>query len=181
MQPVADGFRNYGKGSTRALTEEILVDKAALLTLSPPELTVLVGGMRSLGANFDGSSTGILTSSPGKLNTEYFDNLLSMSTSWAPVEGSSEELFEGKDLDSGKAKYTATRADLIFASHPELRAVAEVYASSDAKQKFLQDFVAAWVKVMELDRYDIKGRKQNNVQYRTRVVPCRLDSIYVCC
>lgn len=146
------------------MTEEILVDKAALLTLSPPELTVLVGGLRALNANFDGSSVGILTNSPGKLNTDYFNHLLDMSTVWSPVDGSNEELFEGKDLDSGKPKYTASRADLIFASHPELRAVAEVYASSDAKEKFVKDFVQAWVKVMELDRYDIKGRKQNNVQ-----------------
>ncbi|KAG0044062.1 Catalase-peroxidase 2 [Gryganskiella cystojenkinii] len=164
LEPIADGFRNYGKGTKRTLTEEVLVDKASLLTLSPPELTVLVGGLRALGANFDGSSTGILTDKPGKLTTDYFVNLLSMSTAWSPVEGYNGELFEGKVLDSGKAKYTASRADLIFGSHPELRAVTEVYGSAGSQAKFVKDFAKAWVKVMELDRYDIKGRKQNNVQ-----------------
>lgn len=164
VEPQADGFRNYGKGTSRALTEELLVDKAALLTLSPPELTVLVGGLRALDANFDGSKHGILTECPGKLTNDYFVQLLDISNTWSPVANSNEELYESKDSDSGKPKYTATRADLIFSSHPELRAVAEVYASSDAKQKFANDFIKAWNKVMELDRYDIKGRKQNNLQ-----------------
>ncbi|KAJ4157963.1 uncharacterized protein LMH87_008512 [Akanthomyces muscarius] len=164
LEPQADGFRNYGKGTSRALTEELLVDKAALLTLSPPELTVLVGGLRALDANFDGSKHGILTDCPGKLTNDYFVQLLDISNTWTPVANSNEELYESKDSESGKLKYTATRADLIFSSHPELRAVAEVYASSDAKQKFANDFIKAWNKVMELDRYDIKGRKQNNVQ-----------------
>lgn len=164
VEPQADGFRNYGQGTSRSLTEELLVDKAALLTLSPPEMTVLVGGMRALDANYDGSQHGIFTSRPGQLTNDYFVNLLNISTVWSPVANTNEELFQGKDLNTGKPKYTATRADLIFSSHPELRAVAEVYGSADAQQKFANDFVAAWAKVMELDRYDIKGRKQNNVQ-----------------
>lgn len=141
-----------------------MVDRASLLTLSPPELTVLVGGLRALDANFDGSKNGVFTDRPGKLTNDYFTNLLNISTVWEPVQGSNNELFNGKDLYSGKPKYTATRVDLIFGSHPELRAVAEVYAAGDAQDKFVQDFVNAWVKVSELDRYDIKGRKQNNVQ-----------------
>ncbi|KAK5991620.1 Catalase-peroxidase 2 [Cladobotryum mycophilum] len=164
LNPQADGFRNYGTGNTRALTEELLVDKASLLTLSPPEMTVLVGGMRALNANYDGSSNGIFTDRPGKLTNDFFVNLLNMSTVWTPIANTNEELFQGKDLSSGKLKYTATRTDLIFGSHPELRAISEVYGSSDAQTKFVNDFVAAWVKVSELDRYDIKGRKQNNVQ-----------------
>lgn len=164
VEPQADGFRNYGKGTTRSLTEEILVDKAALLTLSPPELTVLIGGFRALDANFDGSKHGVFTDSPGKLTNDFFVHLLDVANVWKPIPDSGDELYEAKDMDSGKTKYTATRADLIFGSHPELRAVSEVYASSDAKQKFATDFIKAWTKVMELDRYDIKGRKQNNVQ-----------------
>lgn len=166
LEPQADGFRNFGHGDNRSLTEEILVDKAALLTLSPPEMTVLVGGMRALNANYDGSSVGILTDRPGQLTNDFFSNLLNISTSWAPVANTNDELYTGTDRDSGKAKYTASRADLIFGSHPELRAVSEVYAASDAPQKFVNDFVAAWSKVMDLDRYDVKGRKQNNVQRR---------------
>jgi catalase-peroxidase len=127
-------------------------------------MTVLVGGMRALNANYDGSNLGIFTDKPGQLTNDFFVNLLSMSTAWSPIADTNDELFEGKDRASGKSKYTGTRADLIFGSHPELRAVAEVYASSDAQSKFANDFVAAWTKVMDLDRYDIKGRKQNNVQ-----------------
>ncbi|XWW97872.1 hypothetical protein V2A60_005868 [Cordyceps javanica] len=164
LEPQADGFRNYGKGTTRSLTEELLVDRANLLDLSPPELTVLVGGLRALDANFDGSKHGIFTDNPGTLTNDYFVHLLDVANVWTPVADSNEELYESHDIESGEAKYTATRADLIFGSHPELRAVAEVYASDDAKQKFANDFVRAWTKVMELDRYDIKGRKQNNAQ-----------------
>lgn len=155
LNPVADGFRNYGHGNSRTLTEELLVDKAALLTLSPPELTVLVGGLRALDGNFDGSKNGIFTDKPCQLTNDFFTNLLDMSTVWTPVTGSKDELFEGKDRGSTTVKYTATRADLIFGSHPELRAVAEVYGSADAQKKFVNDFVKAWTKVMELDRYDI--------------------------
>lgn len=137
---------------------------SSLLTLSPPEMTVLVGGMRALNANYDGSSHGVFTDRPGKLTNDYFVNLLNMSTVWEPVQDTQDELFQGKDLYSGKPKYTATRVDLIFGSHPELRAIAEVYGDAGGQEKLVQDFVAAWVKVMELDRYDVKGRKQNNVQ-----------------
>ncbi len=156
VEPQADGFRNYGKGTLRSLTEELLVDKASLLTLSPPELTVLVGGMRALSANYDGSKHGILTDRPGHLTNDFFVNLLSMSTTWSPIADTNEEFFEGKDSQTGDKKYTATRADLIFGSHPELRATAEVYGSQDAGEKFAHDFVKAWTKVMNLDRYDIK-------------------------
>lgn len=164
VEPQADGFRNYGVGNQRSYTEEILVDKASLLTLTPPEMTVVVGGMRALDANYDGSKHGIFTNRPGTLTNDYFVNLLNISTSWSPIANTNDELFQGTDAYSGKPTYTATRADLIFGSHPELRAIAEVYGASDAQQKFASDFVAAWTKVMELDRYDIKGRKQNNVQ-----------------
>ncbi|KAM3505038.1 hypothetical protein MY10362_003181 [Beauveria mimosiformis] len=164
LEPQADGFRNYGKGTSRSLTEELLVDRASLLNLSPPELTVLIGGLRALDANFDGSKHGILTDRPCKLTNDFFVHLLDIANVWAPVENSDGELYKSTDIHSGKVKYTATRADLIFGSHPELRAVAEVYASSDAKEKFAKDFIKAWTKVMELDRYDIKGRKQNNAQ-----------------
>ncbi|KAM0478956.1 hypothetical protein ACHAPX_004934 [Trichoderma viride] len=157
LEPQADGFRNYGKGTTRSLTEEFLVDKAALLTLSPPELTVLVGGLRALNANFDGSSTGILTSRPGTLTNDWFVNLLGSYSTWAVVNGTNEEQFQSVDPKSGKVQWTASRADLIFGSHPELRAITEVYAGSDSASKFTTDFVAAWSKVMDLDRYDVKG------------------------
>jgi catalase-peroxidase len=158
VEPKADGFRNFGHGTASSLTEEILVDKAALLTLSPPELTVLIGGMRALSANFDGSSTGVLTSRPGQLTNDFFVNLLGSYSTWSVVNGTNEELFQSKD-SNGKVQWTASRSDLIFGSHPELRALAEVYGSSDAKTKFANDFVAAWAKVMDLDRYDVKGHK----------------------
>ncbi|KAH8821943.1 catalase D [Xylogone sp. PMI_703] len=164
LEPQADGFRNFGHGDSRSLTEEILVDKANLLTLSPPELTVLVGGMRALNANFDGSSLGILTSKPGKLTNDFFVNLLDMGNVWTPVANTNDEIFTGTDRTTGKTKYSASRADLIFGSHPELRAISEVYAAGNAQSKFVNDFASAWSKVMDLDRYDIKGRKQNNVQ-----------------
>ncbi|CAH0053707.1 unnamed protein product [Clonostachys solani] len=163
LEDKADGFRNYGVGNSRSNTEEILVDKANLLNLSPPELTVLIGGLRALNANYDGSSYGIFTERAGTLTNDFFVNLLDIRTVWSPVAGSNDEYFEGKDRSSGSVKYTATRSDLIFGSHPELRAVAEVYAAGDAQDKFVKDFVKAWAKVSELDRYDIKGRKQNNV------------------
>ncbi|KAF7131331.1 hypothetical protein CNMCM5793_004445 [Aspergillus hiratsukae] len=164
LEPQADGFRNYGHGTARSLTEEYLVDKSALLTLSPPEMTVLVGGMRALDANYDGSKLGIFTDRPGQLTNDFFVNLLNMSTEWSPIANTNDEQFQGIDRQTGKPMYTATRADLIFGSHPELRAISEVYGSADAPAKFVNDFVAAWAKVMDLDRYDIKGRKQNNVQ-----------------
>lgn len=155
LEPMADGFRNYQKKKYTLTTEEILVDKAQLLTLTAPEMAVLVGGMRVLNANFDNSDKGVLTSKPGVLTNDFFVNLLDMATEWAPK--SKDELeFVGKDRATGKAKWNATRADLIFGSNSELRAIAEVYASSDAKQKFVKDFVAAWTKVMNLDRFDLK-------------------------
>ncbi|MEU4191394.1 catalase/peroxidase HPI [Kribbella sp. NPDC026611] len=152
LEPVADGFRNYyGKGN-RLPAEYLLLDKANLLTLSAPELTVLVGGLRVLGTNYDGSRTGVLTDNPGTLTNDFFVNLLDLGTEWHATDDS-QETFEGS-VD-GKVKWTGTRADLVFGSNSELRAVAEVYASDDAQQKFVTDFVAAWHKVMELDRFDL--------------------------
>ena len=154
LEPMADGFRNYLKTAYVFSTEELLVDKAQLLSLTAPEMTVLLGGMRVLEANYDGSSVGIFTSNPGTLSNDYFVNLLDMSTKW---EATSEEaeLFEGKDRTSGELKWTGTRADLIFGSNSELRAIAEVYASSTSQEKFVEDFVKAWTKVMNADRFDV--------------------------
>ncbi|WP_445355652.1 catalase/peroxidase HPI [Microbulbifer sp. EKSA008] len=153
LQPLADGFRNYfGDGYGRTPTE-LLVDKASLLTLSVPEMTVLVGGMRALNANTDSSQNGVLTQRPGTLTNDFFVNLLDMSTVWSK-SAKSEGIYEGKDRKSGQAKWTATPVDLIFGSNSELRAVAEVYASSDGADKFVNDFVQAWTKVMNLDRVD---------------------------
>ncbi len=153
LEPSADGFRNYyGKGN-RLPAEYLLLDKANLLTLSAPELTVLVGGLRVLGANYDGSKLGVLTENPGTLTNDFFANLLDLGTEWKSTDDS-QEFFEARDA-SGAVKWTGTRADLVFGSNSELRAVAEVYASDDAEEKFVQDFVAAWTKVMELDRFDL--------------------------
>ena len=150
LKPIADGFVNYGVGTARSLTEEILVDKAGLLTLSAPEMTVLVGGMRALDANYDGSSYGILTSRPGQLTNDFFVNLLNVSTVWQPIADANQEFFQGDDRSSGQPRYTATRSDLIFGSHPELRAISEVYGSADASEKFANDFASAWSKVRTL-------------------------------
>ncbi|MFG0517767.1 catalase/peroxidase HPI [Kluyvera intermedia] len=154
LKPIADGFRNYRAAPGEATTESLLIDKAQLLTLTAPEMTVLVGGLRVLGANFDESQHGVLTDNVGVLSTDFFSNLLDMRTEWKATDASSE-LFEGRDRMSGEVKYTATRADLVFGSNAVLRALAEVYASSDTKEKFVKDFVAAWVKVMNLDRFDL--------------------------
>jgi len=155
LEPMADGFRNYEKMKYTLTTEELLIDKAQLLTLTAPEMTVLVGGMRALNANYDNSSSGVLTNTPGKLNNEFFVNLLDMNIYWTPT--SEEKLkFEGKDRNTNSTKWTATRADLIFGSNSELRGIAEVYASNDAKEKFVKDFIKAWTKVMNLDRFDLK-------------------------
>ena len=154
LEPIADGFRNYIKTSYTISTEELLLDKAQLLTLSPPEMTVLVGGMRALHTNFDGSKHGYFSTTNNALTNEYFVNLLDMSTEWNAIS-EDKEVFEGKDRKTGEVKWTATRADLIFGSNSELRALAEVYASSTSKEKFVQDFVAAWNKVMMLDRFDL--------------------------
>lgn len=154
LEPKADGFRNYGRGNSRARTEEILVDRANLLGLTAPELTVLVGGLRVLNTNADGSSHGVLTATPGKLTNDYFVNLLDMQTTWAGSDGG--EIWKGTDRATGADKWTATRADLVFGSQSELRAIAEVYAMSDSGDKFVTDFVAAWNKVMNADRFDVK-------------------------
>ncbi|MGE0296336.1 catalase/peroxidase HPI [Pseudonocardia sp.] len=155
LEPVADGFRNYrGKGDTLA-GEYRLVDKANLLNLSAPEMTVLVGGLRVLGANTGGSSRGVLTDAPGTLTNDFFVNLIDMGTEWKAVAGD-DDAFEGHDRASGAVKWTGSRVDLVFGSNSELRALAEVYASDDAKDKFVADFVAAWAKVMDLDRYDVR-------------------------
>jgi catalase-peroxidase len=153
MEPVADGFRNYLKGQYSVPAEALLIDKAQLLTLTVPELTVLVGGLRMLGANVDGAKHGVLTDRPSVLSNDFFVNLLDMGVEWKPA---SRTTFEGRDRKTGASKWTGTRVDLVFGSNAILRAVAEVYASSDAKEKFVQDFVAAWAKVMELDRFDLK-------------------------
>lgn len=155
LEPLADGFRNYKKGKIGAATEALLIDRAQLLTLTAPELTALVGGLRVLGANADGSKHGVFTDKVGTLTTDFFVYLLDMGTEWKAVDAEAEA-FEGKDRKSGKVKYTGTRADLIFGSNSVLRAYAEVYASADGKQKFVKDFVAAWTKVMNLDRFDLK-------------------------
>jgi catalase-peroxidase len=155
LEPIADGFRNYNKGQYTIPTEALLVEKAQLLNLSAPEMTVLVGGMRVLGANANQSKHGVFTNKVGTLSNDYFVNLLDMQNEWKAIDDS-KEVFEGKDRKTGKTNWTATRADLIFGSNSELRALAEVYASNDAKEKFVKDFIKAWTKVMELDRYDLK-------------------------
>ncbi|SDH64786.1 catalase-peroxidase [Chryseobacterium taeanense] len=155
LEPAADGFRNYLKKKFSVSTESLLIDKAQLLTLTAPELTVLIGGMRSLNTNYDGSQHGIFTQRPGVLTNDFFVNLLDMSTQWKAASDDNE-LYEGTDRKTGEKKWTATRADLVFGSNSELRAIAEVYASADAKEKFVNDFVSAWVKVMNLDRFDLK-------------------------
>ncbi|POY39042.1 catalase/peroxidase HPI [Solitalea longa] len=155
LEPKADGFRNYRKTKRPVSTEELLIDKAQLLTLTAPELTVLVGGMRVLDTNFDGAKHGVFTQQTGKLTNDFFVNLLDMNTAWKAM-GDDKELYLGSDRITGQPKWTATRADLVFGSNSELRALAEVYASDDAKEKFVKDFIAAWTKVMNLDRFDLK-------------------------
>ena len=155
LEPVADGFRNYLKPNQHASFEELLVDKAQLLTLTVPEMTVLVGGMRVLGANWNGSDHGVFTDNPGKLTNDFFINVLDLTTTWKGL-ASEDNIFEGRHRASNTFKWTGTRADLIFGSNSELRAISEVYACHDAKEKFVKDFVAAWHKVMNLDRFDLK-------------------------
>ncbi|OOC15019.1 catalase/peroxidase HPI [Dickeya dadantii] len=154
LEPIADGFRNYLKGHYSVAAEALLVDKAQLLTLSAPEMTVLVGGLRVLGANVGQASHGVFTARPGALTNDFFVNLLDMGTTWKAAAGE-EGVFEGRDRVSGDLKWTGTRVDLIFGSHSQLRALAEVYGSTDAQAKFVHDFVAAWTKVMNLDRFDL--------------------------
>ncbi|GAB5501469.1 catalase/peroxidase HPI [Pyruvatibacter sp.] len=155
LEPAADGFRNYARAKFSVSAEELLVDKAQLLTLSAPEMTVLVGGMRVLDTNADGSKHGVFTSTPGALTNDFFVNLLDMATAWKPVD-SDEEVFEGRDRATDAVKWTGSRVDLVFGSNSQLRALAEVYAQDDAKEKFIVDFVLAWTKVMEADRFDLK-------------------------
>ncbi|MEJ2520252.1 MAG: catalase-peroxidase, partial [Desulfuromonadales bacterium] len=154
LEPKADGFRNYLKTKYAVSAEEMLVDRAQLLTLTAPEMTVLVGGMRVLNANFGQSQHGVFTKRPETLTNDFFVNLLDMSTTWKATS-EDEDVFEGRDSESGELKWTGTRVDLIFGSNSQLRAVAEVYGSEDAQEKFLHDFIAAWNKVMNLDRFDL--------------------------
>jgi catalase-peroxidase len=154
LEPIADGFRNYQKGKYTVSAEELMLDKAQLLTLTAPEMTVLVGGMRALNANVGQSKNGVFTKQPGALTNDFFVNLLDMGTSWKPVSDA-EDVFEGRDRKTGEVKWTGTRIDLIFGSNSQLRAIAEVYAGLDAQKKFVKDFAAAWNKVMNLDRFDL--------------------------
>jgi catalase-peroxidase len=154
LEPKADGFRNYKKANYAFVTEEMLVDKAQLLTLTAPQMTVLLGGMRVLNTNFNGSKHGVFTKNPETLTNDFFVNLLDLGTTWKATDETGET-FEGTDRATGSHKWTATRADLIFGSNSELRALVEVYGSSDSKEKFLKDFITAWNKVMNLDRFDL--------------------------
>jgi catalase-peroxidase len=157
LEPRADGFRNYINGNRHQFmaAEEALVDRAQLLTLTAPEMTVLLGGLRVLGANFGKSPHGVFTDRPETLTNDFFVNLLDMATEWQVVPAS-EGVYEGRDRATGEFRWTGTRVDLIFGSHSQLRAVAEVYASADAQEKFVGDFVKAWAKVMDLDRFELK-------------------------
>ena len=152
MEPLADGFRNYLRKRYSVSTEALLLDRAQLLTLTGSEMTALVGGLRVLGANHEQSKHGVFTDNVGTLSNDFFVNLLDMSTKWSPINEEAEE-FEAKDRSTGEVKWTGTRADLIFGSNSRLRAYAEVYACSDSKQKFVKDFITAWDKVMNLDRF----------------------------
>ena len=154
LEPAADGFRNYLKTGYSVSAEELLVDRAQLMTLTAPEMTVLVGGLRALNANFDQSSLGIFTKRPGTLTNDFFVNLLDMGTAWKAAS-EAQDVFEGRDRATGEPKWMATRVDLVFGSNSQLRALAEAYASDDAQEKFVRDFVAAWTKVMNLDRFDL--------------------------
>jgi len=153
LEPKADGFRNYLKAQFSAPAEELLVDKAQLLTLTAPEMTALVGGMRVLNTNAGGTRHGVFTKRPEALTTDFFVNLLDMATEWKPA--AEDGIYEGRDRKTGELKWTGTRVDLIFGSNSQLRALAEVYASDDSQKKFVQDFVAAWNKVMNADRFDL--------------------------
>ncbi|KAF7561049.1 hypothetical protein G7046_g3094 [Stylonectria norvegica] len=164
LEPYADGFRNYGQSTSRVKLEQFLVDRAHLLTLTAPEMTVLIGGLRALNTNWDGSSHGVFTNRPGQLTNDFFVNLLDMGTTWKT--SSNGDLFDGSDRKTNSKKWTGSRVDLIFGSHAELRALAEVYAESDAPERFVKDFVAAWVKVMNLDRFDLKTDTTRGVSSR---------------
>ncbi|MDB5375836.1 MAG: hem catalase, partial [Rubritepida sp.] len=154
LEPVADGFRNFQKAGPTVPAEVVLIDKAQLLTLTPPEMTVLIGGLRAININTGGSTHGVFTERPGALTNDFFVNLMDMGTQWKAVS-EAKDLYEGHDRKTGALKWTATRVDLVFGSNSELRALAEVYAQGDAKEKFVRDFVAAWTKVMNADRFDL--------------------------
>jgi catalase-peroxidase len=154
LEPAADGFRNYQKAKYAVSAEELLVDRSQLLTLTAPEMTVLVGGMRVLNANFGQTKHGVFTKRPETLTNDFFVNLLDMSTTWKAIS-EDEHVFEGRDRATGEIKWTGTRVDLIFGSNSQLRAIAEVYACEDSQEKYLHDFVVAWNKVMNLDRFDL--------------------------
>ena len=154
LEPVADGFRNYQKKAFSVSSEEMLIDKAQLLTLTAPEMTVLIGGLRVLDANFGETQHGVFSKRIGTLSTDYFVNLLDMGTTWKAATDA-KDVFEGRDRATGEVKWTATRVDLVFGSNSQLRALAEVYAQGDSEKKFVQDFVAAWTKVMNADRFDM--------------------------
>jgi catalase-peroxidase len=153
LKPLADGFRNWQRGDLALRAEELLLDRAQQLCLSAPELTVLVGGLRVLGANSSGSPHGVFSDRVGVLSTDFFVNLLDMDTVWGP--GSASNVYEGRNRNDGSLRWTATRADLVFGSNSQLRAIVEVYAQRDGAERFIHDFVRAWVKVMELDRFDL--------------------------
>jgi catalase-peroxidase len=159
LEPAADGFRNYVRKGAEAMTSVAMIDRAALLTLTAPEMTVLLGGLRSLGANTGSTQHGVFTKRPGTLSTDFFTNLLDMRTVWKQA-GNEAGVFEGRDRKSGELKWTATLADLIFGSNSQLRALAEVYAASDGEADFVRDFIGAWTKVMELDRFDLRYAKK---------------------
>lgn len=162
LEPCADGFRNYLKAPYSVSAEELLIDKAQLLTLTAPEMTVLIGGMRVLQTNYQKSSHGVFTSRPGTLTNDFFVHLLDMSTEWKPVSGNAD-IFEGRDRKTGTLQWTATRVDLLFGSNSQLRALAEVYGSADAQKKFIDDFIAAWNKVMNLDRFDLARSNRDSI------------------
>lgn len=155
LEPIADGFRNYAKRKYTVSAEELLIDKAQLLTLTAPEMTALVGGLRVLDANYNNAKHGVFTNKPGVLSNDFFVNLLDLGHTWAPTNDH-KDTFEARDRKTGAVKWTGTRVDLVFGSNSELRAIAEVYSCADGKEKFVKDFVAAWDKVMNLDRFDIK-------------------------
>ena len=156
LEPVADGFRNFQKARYAVPAESLLIDQAQRLTLTAPEMTVLIGGLRAININTGGATHGVLTERPGVLSNDVFVNLLDMDVAWTATSDD-KTVFEGRDRATGQAKWTGTRVDLVFGSNAVLRSLAEVYAGSDAKEKFVPDFVAAWTKVMELDRFDLRG------------------------
>jgi catalase-peroxidase len=158
LEPVADGFRNYLASDVDVPAEHLLIERAQMLTLSAPEMTVLVGGIRALGANTGQSDAGVLTNRPGVLTNDFFVNLLDMGTEWKATSDTAQT-FEGRDRKTGQRKWTGTRVDLVFGANSELRALAEVYACDDAREKFVRDFVAAWNKIMNLDRFDVASPK----------------------